>query len=70
MVAYHVRAVWDADGGVYWSESNVPGLNVEAETLAGFVDLVESLAPDLLRDNGRPPAPVTIVGETVLKAAS
>jgi hypothetical protein len=70
MARYTVTAVWDPEARVYWSRSNIVGLNVEAETLSEFVDLVESLAPDLMRDNGLPAGPVTIIGEAALKAAS
>ncbi|MBA4804603.1 MAG: DUF1902 domain-containing protein [Brevundimonas sp.] len=70
MARYTVTAVWDADAGVYWSQSDIVGLNVEAATLSEFVDLVETLAPELMRDNGVEPGPVTITGETALKAAS
>lgn len=70
MASYTVRAIWDADAGVFWSEGDIPGLNVEAATLSAFVGLVEAMAPELLRDNGRPLGPVTIIGETELKRAS
>ena len=49
--AYHVQANWDAEAGVWVSQSNIPGLVVEAATLAEFVELVETLAPELLADN-------------------
>lgn len=55
---------------MYWSQSDLVGLNVEAATLSEFVDLVETLAPELMRDNGLEPGPITITGETTLKAAS
>lgn len=70
MARYTVTAVWDAEAEVYWSQSDIIGLNVEAATLSEFVDLVEALAPDLIRDNGMAPGPITITGETALKAAS
>ena len=70
MASYTVRAVWDSEAEVFWSEGNIPGLNVEAETLSAFVGLVEAMAPDLLRENGCPLGPVTITGETELKLAS
>ncbi|MEQ7156079.1 DUF1902 domain-containing protein [Brevundimonas aurifodinae] len=70
MARYTVTAVWDAEAGVYWSQSNIVGLNVEAETLGEFVDLVETLAPSLMRDNDQQPGPITITGETAMKAAS
>lgn len=65
---YAVTAVRDAE--VYGSQSDIIGLNVEAVTLSEFVDLVEALAPDLMRDNGMVPAPITITGEMALNAAS
>lgn len=49
--AYHVQADWDAQAGVWVSKSNIPGLVVEAATLAQFIELVEALAPELLADN-------------------
>lgn len=70
MARYTVTAVWDAEAEVYWSQSDIVGLNVEAATLSEFVDLVEALALELMRDNGMAPGPITITGETVLKAAS
>ena len=48
---YYVNAVWDAEASVYYSESNIPGLVVEADTLAEFVAIAEELAPEMLRDN-------------------
>jgi hypothetical protein len=50
-MAYYVRAVWDAEAGVYFSETDIPGLNVEAETLHEFVEIVEELAPQMLEAN-------------------
>ncbi len=52
---YQVEAIWDADAGVYYAKSNVPGLNVEAETIAEFVEIVSDVAPDLIAANE--PAP-------------
>ena len=70
MARYTVTAVWDAEAEVYGSQSDIIGLNVEAATLSEFVDLVEALGPELMRDNGMVPGPITITGETALKAAS
>lgn len=70
MARHTVTAVWDAEAEVYRSKSDIVGLNVEAASLSEFVDLVEALAPELMRDNGMAPGPITIAGETALKAAS
>jgi len=48
---HHVDAEWDPDARVWVSSSNIPGLVVEAESLAEFVELVQALAPELLADN-------------------
>ncbi|MBS0297489.1 MAG: DUF1902 domain-containing protein [Proteobacteria bacterium] len=48
---YHVQALWDPEAGVWTSASDVPGLVVEAESLAEFEDLVRSLAPELISEN-------------------
>lgn len=50
-MSYYVRAVWDADAGVYYSETNIPGLNIEAETLHEFIEIAEELAPQMLEAN-------------------
>ena len=51
MTNYHVKAVWDGEAGVYYSETNVPGLTVEAETLHEFIAIAEELAPQMLEAN-------------------
>ena len=40
------RPVWDADAKVFYAMSNIPGLNVEAPTVADFIQVVKDLAPD------------------------
>jgi hypothetical protein len=49
--SYYVKALWDAEAKVWVSDSNIPGLVIEADTLAEFESLVQSLAPELLADN-------------------
>ena len=48
---YFVRACWDEDAKVFWSESDIKGLHIEAATLEEFQDLVEEFAPDLIFEN-------------------
>ncbi|MGH7025225.1 MAG: DUF1902 domain-containing protein [Caulobacteraceae bacterium] len=48
---YHVEARWDAEAGAFYAKNNIPGLNVEAETIADFIDIVKDLAPDLIKAN-------------------
>lgn len=49
--SYYVAATWDAEAGVWISESNIPGLHVEAENLGEFEALVMALAPEMLAEN-------------------
>jgi hypothetical protein len=48
---YHVHATWDPDAAVWVSETDIPGLVIEAGTLAEFEDLIRHLAPELLAEN-------------------
>jgi len=50
--SYHVKAVWDAEAGVFFAESDIPGLHIEAPTMRAFVEAVEELAPQILEANG------------------
>jgi len=49
--SYFVAATWDAEAGVWVSESNIPGLHVEAESLGEFEELAMALAPEMLAEN-------------------
>lgn len=48
---YKVTANWDDEAKVFTSDSNIPGLVVEAETFEQFIALVEALAPEVLEAN-------------------
>lgn len=50
-MGYSVSAHWDDEAKVWWSESNIPGLVIEAETLPEFLSLLKDLAPEMLADN-------------------
>ena len=49
--SYFVKARWDEDAQVFWSDSDIKGLHIEAATLEGFEELVGELAPDLIFEN-------------------
>ncbi|MBK5962376.1 hypothetical protein CCR97_29920 [Rhodoplanes elegans] len=72
--SFTVTATWDADAGVFYSQSDVPGLHIEAETFDAFLELVRDLAPEMIADN-RPdiegPYSVQVVArrELILPAA-
>lgn len=73
-MTYFVQADWDAQAKVWVSSSNIPGLVVEAEELNAFVELVQSLAPELLADNlglkGHVPVELRALGTLDLAVAS
>ncbi len=48
---YFVKAHWDAEASVWVSESDIPGLVIETETLAEFEHLMMRLAPEMLAAN-------------------
>jgi predicted RNase H-like HicB family nuclease len=48
---FNVAAIWDNDAKVFVSQSDIPGLVIEAETFDEFVSLVDQLAPVMVADN-------------------
>ena len=48
---FTVRAVWDADARVYYSESDISGLHIEAETLEEFESDLFDVAAELIVAN-------------------
>ncbi|MDY6924725.1 MAG: DUF1902 domain-containing protein [Pseudomonadota bacterium] len=49
--SYYVKALWDDQAKVWYSDSNIPGLVIEADTLAEFEQLMNDLAPEMLSAN-------------------
>ena len=58
--SFYVKAVWDAEAGVWYSESDIPGLVLQTDNLEEFEDLIRHFAPDLLASNLNIHAPVAI----------
>jgi hypothetical protein len=48
---YYVKAIWDPEASVWISETDVPGLVIEANTLSEFESLMVELAPEMLALN-------------------
>ncbi len=48
---YFVRACWDADAKVYYAESDIDGLHIEAGTIDEFEAAMLDLAPELILSN-------------------
>ena len=51
MKSYYVKALWDPEALVWTSESDIPGLVIEANTLTEFESLIWELAPEMLAAN-------------------
>ena len=49
--SYYVKALWDPEASVWTSESDIPGLVIEANTLTEFEMLIWELAPEMLAAN-------------------
>jgi hypothetical protein len=48
---FTVSAIWDKDAGVYYSDSDISGLHIEAETLEAFEGEVFEVAAELIAAN-------------------
>lgn len=49
--SFVVSALWDDDAQVFYSQSDIIGLHVEAATIEEFESLVMDLAPELVIEN-------------------
>jgi hypothetical protein len=45
---YHVEAIWDPQADVWVSNSDLPGLVIEAATMDEFEELIRDLGPQLI----------------------
>ena len=50
-MTFHITAVWDDEAGLFYSDSNIIGLHIEAETIEEFRVIVADLAPELILAN-------------------
>ncbi len=48
---FYVKACWDPEARVYYSESDIRGLHIEAETLDEFEQVMLDCAADLIVAN-------------------
>jgi Domain of unknown function (DUF1902) len=72
MSNYNVFAIWDDEAKVFTSQSNIPGLVVEADSFEEFVELVEVLAPEVLSANvpgAKRPYQLNIQSQRILEVA-
>ena len=48
---FYVKALWDDEAGVFYSESDIVGLHIEAATIEDVVATMEELAPQMVVEN-------------------
>lgn len=48
---FYVKALWDSDAQVYYSQSNIAGLHIETDTLHDFEEVMMDVAPELIYAN-------------------
>jgi Domain of unknown function (DUF1902) len=48
---FYVRSLWDSEAGVFYSDSDIIGLHIEAPTLDEFEVLMHEFVPDLIVAN-------------------
>ena len=48
---FFVRAVWDDEAKVFYSDSDIVGPHIEAETLERFREILVDIAPELILAN-------------------
>jgi hypothetical protein len=51
MAHFSVTAVWDEEAKVFYSESDITGLHIEAATLDEFERTMHDLAPAMIVEN-------------------
>lgn len=50
-MTFHITAVWDDEAGLFYSDSNIIGLHIEAETIEESRAIATDLAPELILAN-------------------
>jgi hypothetical protein len=48
---FYVRACWDPEAKVYYSDSDIIGLHIEASTIEEFEEVMSDVAADLVFAN-------------------
>lgn len=48
---FYVKALWDDEAEVFYSESDIVGLHIEAATIDEFVSVMEEMAPQMVVEN-------------------
>ena len=62
---YDVRLIWDAEARVWYTETDIPGLCLEADTFDSLVEEVKLAAPEMLELNNGYTGPIHFIFEAV-----
>ena len=54
MSDFFITPIWDTEAGVFYSESNIKGLHIEASSLPEFFEIAADVAEDLIQANHKP----------------
>lgn len=74
--SFYIRPVWDDEAKVFYSDTDISGLNIETDTLEEFYELVAEYAPDMIEANhplpvapSKPVQPDTVFVEKAMAVA-
>lgn len=56
---FRIAAVWDPEAHIYYSESDISGLHIEAETIEEFEEIMFDLAVEMIIANHYTPEDFT-----------
>jgi hypothetical protein len=48
---FYIKAIWDDEAKVFYSESDIIGLHIETDTLAEFEAIIDATASELILAN-------------------
>ncbi len=49
--SFTISAIWDEEAQIYYSESDIVGLHIEAPSLEAFESIMSEVAPELIVTN-------------------
>lgn len=54
--SFYIQALWDDVAAVFYSESDIIGLHIEAKTIEEFEEIIHDVAIELILENHIAPA--------------
>ena len=48
---FSVKAIWDDEAQVFYAQSDIEGLHIEAASLDEFEEIMMDAAPELIKEN-------------------